>query len=297
MLKVREAMSVTVPQSVLDARRWTCTVASNRSVATFIKELVLTFPAGEHISFNAGEYVLLDAPPHRLAFRDFAIDAQFRDDWARSGLLELESVVREPAVRAYSLANPPQQSDRAVLVVRIAPPPATAPAGTPPGHASSYIFSLNAGDSVSISGPFGEFHATDNEREMILIAGGAGIAPIRSIILDQLARATGRKLSLWYGSRDLHDICFAQEFERLAAQHDNFEYHVALSNPRDTEQRPGRTGFIHHIVYEHDLKAHCAPQDAEYYLCGPPLMSAAVLQMLEQLGIARRNIFFDDFGG
>lgn len=296
MLKVREAMSVVVPRSVLDVQRWTCTVASNRNVATFLKELVLELPPAEHLAFKAGEYVLLEAPPHRLAFSDFDIDDAYRNEWERSGLLRLESTAKQPTLRAYSLANPPQQSDRAVLVVRIAPPPATAPPDTPPGRASSYIFGLKPGDSVAISGPFGEFHAADGDAEMILIAGGAGIAPIRSIILDQLARGTKRKLSFWYGARDLGDLCYRDEFERLAEQHANFEYHVALSSARAADRWTGRTGFIHRVIYEHYLKDHSAPHEAEYYLCGPPLMSAAVVQMLEQLGVERRSIFFDDFG-
>jgi Na+-transporting NADH:ubiquinone oxidoreductase subunit F len=295
MLKVRGPLSIVVPQPALSTQRWQCTVLTNRNVGTYLKELVLQLPAGERIRFAAGDYVLLEAPPHRLAFREFVIDADYRDDWNHNNLFGLTSVTSAATVRAYSLANPPQQDDRIVLVVRIATPPASAPAA-PPGRASSYIFSLKPGDIVSISGPFGEFHATDTGKEMVLIAGGAGIAPIRSIILDQLARGTGRKMSLWYGARDARDLCYVQELREEARRHPTFACHMALSSPRSSDQWTGPTGFIHRVVYEQYLKAHRAPQEVEYYLCGPPVMAVAVVKMLERLGVERANIFFDDFG-
>lgn len=296
MLKVREPLSIQVPRSILEVRRWVCRVLSNRHVAAYLKELTLQLPNAERIAFTAGDYVLLEAPPHRIAYRDFDIDAQYREDWAANGLLDLESEKRETVVRAYSLANPPQQHDRAVLVVRIAPPPPSAPAA-PPGHASSYIFGLRREDEVSISGPFGEFHVTESNREIVFVAGGAGIAPIRSMILDQLARRTARKMSFWYGCRDEQDVCYGSELDAAAAEHDNFDFHVALSSPRPGSDWQGYTGLIHSVVREAYLESHPAPNDVEYYLCGPPLMSSAVIAMLEQLGVERANIFFDDFGG
>jgi Na+-transporting NADH:ubiquinone oxidoreductase subunit F len=295
MVKIREPLKIVVSKSALDVQRWSCRVVSNHHVATLMKELVLALPGAERIRFAAGEYVLLEAPAHRLSFAEFDVAPEYRDDWQRNGLLELESVTEEPAVRAYSLANPPQQDREIVLVVRLAAPPATAPAA-PPGQASSYIFSLKPGDTVHVSGPFGEFHATDSNKEMLLIAGGAGIAPLRSILLDQLARGTGRKLSLWYGARDVADLCYEDEFRAAAEAHANFEVHVALSSPRHPERWTGHTGFIHRVVYEQYLKSHASPQDVEYYLCGPPVMTAAVVHMLEQLGVDPRNVYFDDFG-
>ena len=273
-----------------------CRVLSNRHVAAYLKELTLRLPDSERIAFTAGDYVLLDAPPHRIAYRDFDIDPVYRDDWVANGLLDLHSLTRQTVVRAYSLANPPLEHDRAVLVVRIALPPSSAP-GAPPGQASSYIYGLRPGDEVSISGPFGEFHVADTDREIVFIAGGAGIAPIRSMILDQLAKHTTRKMSFWYGCRDEQDMCFHAEFERAAAEHDNFAYHVALSSPRPGGGWQGHTGLIHSVAYEAYLRSHTAPNEAEYYLCGPPLMSSAVLAMLEQLGVERSHIFLDDFGG
>jgi Na+-transporting NADH:ubiquinone oxidoreductase subunit F len=294
-LKVRGPLEIAVPQSALDVRRWTCTVLSNVSVATYLKELVLALPSGERLGFVAGQYVLLEAPPGRVSFRDFALDDAQRREWQHNGLLGLESVAREPVVRAYSLANTPQDDDRAVLVVRIATPPAAAP-GAPPGRASSFVFSLAPGDSVTISGPFGEFRATGTARELVLIGGGAGIAPLRSIVLDQLARSTGRKMSLWYGVRDQLDLCYERELGELAARHENFELHVALSKPRREMSWTGLTGFIHRVVHERYLRGHAAPREVEYYLCGPPLMTAAVTEMLDDLGVPKQNVFCDDFG-
>lgn len=295
-LKLRQPLSIEVPATVLDVRRRRVVVESNRHVAAFLREIVLKATDGEPVEFEAGDYVLLEAPAGRVAFADFDVPAPYRAAWREHGFLRLESVVREPTTRAYSLANPPQQNDRVVLVVRIATPPATAPAGTPPGQVSSYIFSLAAGDEVDIVGPYGEFHATDSDREMILIAGGAGIAPMRSIIQDQLARGTGRRMSFWYGARDYGDLCYKDEFTRAAEDHDNFDYHVALSSPAVDTVWQGSTGFIHSVVHEQYLAMHPNPGDAEYYLCGPPLMSAAVIGMLEQLGVGQDRIFYDDFG-
>lgn len=296
MLDVRAALDISIADELLETRRWICTVRSNRSIAPFLKELVLTLPERESLSFEAGGYVLLEAPSHRVVFRELEIERDYAEDWARSGLLDLVSETTEPVVRAYSLANPPQEPDIATLVVRIAGPPPHAPPGTPPGKASSYIFALRPGDSVTISGPFGEFHAADTQREMIAIAGGAGIAPIRSIILDQLARGTGRRIGFWYGARDLRELCYREEFDALAAKHANFEWTAALSDPRAGNGWGGPTGLIHSVVYERYLKGHPTPDEAEYYLCGPPLMSAAVVHMLDDLGVERDSIFFDDFG-
>jgi Na+-transporting NADH:ubiquinone oxidoreductase subunit F len=279
LLTVRDALEIRVPEESLDAQRWTCTVRSNRNVSTFMKELVLTVPAREQIDFEAGEYILLEAPPYDVEFSSFDIDEEYRSDWQRYQMLELRSELSEPAVRAYSLANDPLESNIVTLIVR------------------SYMFSLKPGDQVSVSGPFGEFHAQDTDKEMVFIAGGAGIAPMRSIIRDQLLRVkTPRKLSFWYGARSLPELCYQAEFDRLAAEHENFSWHVALSEPRPSDDWNGDIGFIHTVVYEKYLKEHPSPEDVEYYLCGPPLMSNATIQMLEDLGVERDSVFLDDFG-
>jgi Na+-transporting NADH:ubiquinone oxidoreductase subunit F len=296
-VRVIEDLKIVLPASILDVRRWSCEVGSTRSVATYVKEIVLKMPKPEKLRFAAGAYVMVEAPAHEVAFRDFDIDDRFREDWRRSGLLGLESTVGAPVLRAYSLANPPQQNDRLVLLVRIAAPPATAPPGTPPGQVSSYLFGLKPGDTISVSGPFGEFQARESDREMAFIAGGVGIAPIRSIILDQLTRNTARDMSLWYGARDKADLCYFGELEEAAETHPKFEVHAALSAPREDDAWEGHTGFIHSVFNEHFLETHPAPQNVEYYLCGPPVMSAAVISQLEQRGIDRGRITIDEFGG
>ena len=297
LLTVRDALDIRVPEESLETRRWTCTVRSNRNISTFMKEIVLDLPEGDGIEFEAGEYILLEAPPHELSFADFEIDSEYRNEWERFQMLTLRSEAREPTIRAYSLANHPLENDIVMLIVRIATPPHDAPKGTPPGKVSSYIFSLKPGDQVSVSGPFGEFNARETDKEMVFIAGGAGIAPMRSIICDQLLRLeTDRKISFWYGARNLRELCYKTEFDRLAEEHENFFWHAALSEPRSGDAWDGHTGFIHTVVYENYLEQHPAPEDAEYYLCGPPLMSTATLQMLEDLGVGPDNIYLDDFG-
>lgn len=296
MLTVRGDMDIRVATAVLEARQWLCKVRSSRCLTTFLKELVLDLPVGEQIQFEAGEYVLFEAPPYCLRFADFDIEPEYRAEWARYRLLDLAGELDEPTVRAYSLANPPTQNNQIKLVVRIATPPHNAPAGTPPGKVSSYIFGLKPGDSVRVSGPFGDFHARESEREMIFIAGGAGIAPMHSIILDQLQRLeTKRLINFWYGARNMRELCYADEFDALAARHENFSWNVALSEPSANSLWTGYRGFIHSVVYEHYLKNHPAPEEAEYYLCGPPLMSTAVMHMLEDLGVEKDNILLDDF--
>jgi Na+-transporting NADH:ubiquinone oxidoreductase subunit F len=296
-LVVKRDIEIRLSEEFLGVEKWTCSVCTNRNVSTFMKELVLALPTGEHLKFAAGSYVLIHAPPHDLRFADFDIDPDYRQEWERHGLFAMESHVREPVQRAYSMANPPQQDDVVMLVVRIATPPPDAPAGTPPGQVSSYIFGLEPGDEVVLSGPFGHFRALDSDREMVFIGGGAGIAPLRSIIFDQLIRLrTRRKMSFWYGSRSLRDLCYQEDFETLAREHENFSFHVALSEPKPGSEWKGPKGFIHKVVYQHHLKDHPAPEEVEYYLCGPPVMSTAVIGMLEDLGVPRDSILLDDFG-
>lgn len=294
---VLEDMKVRVPEAVFGVKTWRCKVRSNHNVSTFIKEVVLDLPPGEPMDFRAGSYVMVQCPPHHVRFADFDIDAQYRPDWQALGLFELESDVREGVARAYSMANYPGEPGIIMLDVRIATPPPRSPAGTPPGRMSSFMFSLEPGDEVSVSGPYGTFLAKDTEAEMVFIGGGAGMAPMRSHIFDQLERIhTQRKISFWYGARSVRELFYVEQFEALAAAHDNFEWHVALSEPLPETDWQGDVGFIHDVVYRRYLEQHPAPEDCEYYVCGPPVMNLAVIHMLEDLGVEAENIMLDEFG-
>jgi Na+-transporting NADH:ubiquinone oxidoreductase subunit F len=295
---VKQDMRIHVPEEVFGVKKWLCTVRSNDNVATFIKELVLELPPGEHVDFRAGGYIQIEAPPHHVKYQDFVIAERFREDWDRFQLWRYESVVTEPVLRAYSMANYPEEQGIIMLNVRIATPPPRAPETTPPGKMSSYIFGLKPGDQVMISGPFGEFFARETDHEMVFIGGGAGMAPMRSHIFDQLRRLKSqRKMTFWYGARSKREMFYVEDFDMLARENPNFTWHVALSEPLPEDQWTGYTGFIHNVLYEHYLKDHPAPEDCEYYMCGPPMMNAAVINMLEGLGVERDNILLDDFGG
>ncbi len=295
-VSVRADMRLRVPEAVFGAKRWECKVRSTDCVATFIKEVVLELPVDEVLDFRAGGYIQIECPPHKLRYADFDIPAEYQDDWERFGLFDLESVVEEPARRAYSLANYPDENNIVMLNVRIAAPPPAAPAGTPPGIMSSYIYSLKPGDPVVISGPFGDFFARETGAEMIFVGGGAGMAPIRSHIFDQLKRLDSkRKINFWYGARSLREAFYIEEFDQLAAEHDNFQWRLALSDPLPQDNWQGLTGFIHEVLLEHYLKDHPAPEDCEYYFCGPPMMNAALIFMFDELGVGEENILFDDF--
>jgi Na+-transporting NADH:ubiquinone oxidoreductase subunit F len=297
-VSVKQEMRVWVPDEVMGAKQWTCRVRSNANVATLIKETILEMPPGEAIGFRAGGYVLVNCPPYSAKFSEFDIEPEFRDEWDRFDLWRYRAGTSEPTTRAYSMANYPEEKDVVMLVVRIAIPPPDAPEGVPPGVVSSYIFSLKPGDEVSVSGPFGHFFAKESESEMVFVAGGAGMAPMRSHVLDQLNRLkTRRKMTLWYGARSLRELFYAEDFDRLQREHDNFQWCVALSEPRPEDQWQGKTGFIHEVLLESYLKDHPAPEDCEYYLCGPPMMIKAVLSMLDNLGVDSDSILFDDFGG
>ncbi|RBP48335.1 NADH:ubiquinone reductase (Na(+)-transporting) subunit F [Arenicella xantha] len=294
---VKQDMKIEVPEEVFGVKQWRCTVRSNDNVATFIKELVLELPEGENVDFRAGGYIQIECPPHTVKYTDFQVQDEYKPDWDHFNIWQYESVVNETVVRAYSMANYPEEKGIIMLNVRIAsPPPRTE--GLPPGQMSSYIFNLKAGDEVTISGPFGEFFAKKTDAEMVFVGGGAGMAPMRSHIFDQLERIkTDRKMTFWYGARSKREMFYVEDFDRLAAEHDNFEWHVALSDPQPEDDWDGDTGFIHNVLYENYLKDHEAPEDCEFYMCGPPMMNQAVINMLHELGVEDENILLDDFGG
>ena len=294
---VKQDMKVEVPEEVFGVKQWECTVESNPNVATFIKELTLRLPEGENVDFRAGGYVQLECPPHHVKYSDFDIEEEYRGDWERFDFFKLESVVTEPVIRAYSMANYPEEKGVVKFNIRCATP-APGQVGVPPGKMSSWVFNLKPGDKVTVYGPFGEFFAKETDNEMVFIGGGAGMAPMRSHIFDQLKRLNSkRKISFWYGARSLRECFYNDEYDMLAAENDNFEWHLALSDPQPEDNWDGLEGFIHQVLYDEYLKDHPAPEDCEYYMCGPPMMNAAVIKMLLDLGVERDHIFLDDFGG
>jgi len=295
---VKQDMKIRVPDEVFGVKKYECDVVSNRNCASFIKELVLRLPEGEEMDFRAGGYIQIECPPHDLSFRDFDIDDRFRSEWDHYNLWRYESHVRETTSRAYSMANFPLEKGLVKLNVRIATPPPGADPKVPPGILSSWIFNLKPGDKAIVAGPFGEFFAKDTNNEMVFIGGGAGMAPMRSHIFDQLKRIhSKRKISFWYGARSLKEAFYVDEFDQLAADNDNFEWHLALSEPLPEDNWQGSVGFIHKVLLDEYLSEHPAPEDCEYYMCGPPMMNSAVMAMLEDLGVTRDHIMLDDFGG
>ena len=291
---VKQDLKIEVPAEFFGVQRWDCEVISNHNVATFIKELVLKLPEGEEVDFRAGGYVQFEIPPYHIHYRDMNIEDEYCEDWERFGVFDHESTRGQVTIRAYSMANYPEEKGIMKFNIRIASPPPGM--DVPPGRMSSYLFTLKPGDRVTIFGPYGEFFARDTDAEMVFIGGGAGMAPMRAHIFDQLLRLrTNRKITFWYGGRNQRELFYVDEFDRLAEVHDNFEWYVALSD-RNIENWDGYTGFIHNVLHDEYLEDHPAPEDCEYYLCGPPVMNSAVISMLEDLGVERENIFLDDFG-
>ncbi|MBV1857097.1 MAG: NADH:ubiquinone reductase (Na(+)-transporting) subunit F [Nannocystaceae bacterium] len=297
-VKVKQDMKVEIEPEIFSVKKWKCKVISNDNVATFIKELKLGLPEGEEVPFRAGGYIQIECPPHVANYKDFEIDKEYRGDWDRFNMWRYVSKVDETVERAYSMANYPDEKGIIMLNVRIASPPPRGPEGIPPGIMSSYIFNLKEGDEVTISGPFGEFFAKESDKEMVFIGGGAGMAPMRSHIFDQFRRLqTKRKVSFWYGARSAREAFYSEEFDEIAKDFENFEWHLALSDALPEDKWEGYEGFIHNVLFENYLKHHEAPEDAEYYMCGPPMMNQAVINMLLDLGVEPENIALDDFGG
>jgi Na+-transporting NADH:ubiquinone oxidoreductase subunit F len=294
---IKQDMEIELPEEIFGVKKWDCEVISNNNEATFIKELKLAIPDGESVPFRAGGYIQIEAPPHHIKYSDFDVPDEYRPDWNHFGFFDVESKVDEETIRAYSMANYPEEEGIIMLNVRIATPPPNN-LSLPAGKMSSFIWSLKAGDKVTISGPFGEFFAKDTDAEMVFVGGGAGMAPMRSHIFDQLRRIkTDRKMSFWYGARSKREMFYVEDFDMLAAENDNFDWHVALSDPQPEDNWEGDTGFIHNVLLENYLKDHPAPEDCEFYMCGPPMMNAAVINMLKDLGVEDENIMLDDFGG
>jgi len=295
---VKNDMRIEVPREVFGVKRLECTVRHNHNVATYIKEIVLELPENEQLDFRAGGYVLTECPPHHIRFADFDIGEQFREDWDRLKLWNLESRTTETTTRAYSMANYPEEKGIVMLNIRIALAPPGSDSSVPPGIMSSYLFSLKPGDKIMVSGPYGEFFARETDAEMVFVGGGAGMAPMRAHILDQLKRLhSARKMTFWYGARSRRELFYVEEFDQLQRDHANFSWNVALSEPLPEDHWDGPTGFIHRVLYDNYLKDHPAPEECEYYLCGPPMMTNAVIAMLTDLGVEPENILLDDFGG
>jgi Na+-transporting NADH:ubiquinone oxidoreductase subunit F len=294
---VKQDMKVEVPPEVFETKKWECVVRSNSNVATFIKELILELPEGEEVGFKSGGFIQIECPPHEVHYKDFDIDEEYRGDWDNFDVWRYVSTVDEPVVRAYSMANYPGETGIIMLNVRVASPHPRAPEGTPPGKMSSYIFNLKPGDKVTISGPYGEFFINDSDSEMIYIGGGAGMAPLRSHIFELFKNLkTNRKVTYWYGGRSLRELFYIDHFRAIEKEFPNFKFHIALSEPQPEDNWTGYTGFIHQVVLDNCLLDHPAPEDIEYYLCGPPMMNAAIFKMLDDQGVESENIRFDDFG-
>ncbi|WOG25750.1 NADH:ubiquinone reductase (Na(+)-transporting) subunit F [Endozoicomonas sp. 8E] len=295
-VNVKQDMEIEVEEELFGVKKWECEVVSNENVATFIKELVLKLPEGEDVNFRAGGYVQLEAPAHTVEYKNFEIQDEYRGDWDKFDQWKYVSKVDEETIRAYSMANYPEEKGILKFNIRIAsPPPGT---DFEPGKMSSYVFNLKPGDKMTVYGPFGEFFAKDTDNEMVFVGGGAGMAPMRSHIFDQLKRLSStRKISFWYGARSLREAFYVDEFDKLAEDNPNFTWHLALSDPQPEDNWEGDTGFIHQVLFDNYLKEHAAPEDCEFYMCGPPMMNAAVIKMLEDQGVEPENILLDDFGG
>jgi len=304
-VKVKQDMEIKIPEEIFGIKKWECEVVSNDNVATYIKELVVKLPEGEFLEFESGSYIQIDVPPCEIDFKTelYNIDERFHDDYNKFNIWDLKMKNPEPVFRAYSMANHPAEGNMIMLNIRLATPPFDRKAGgfmnVNPGICSSYTFAGKPGDKVSISGPFGDFHIKPTKKEMIYIGGGAGMAPLRSHLfhLFHTKKEKDRKITFWYGGRSLREVFYTEQFRDIEKDFSNFQYNIALSEPLPEDNWTGYTGFIHQVLYDNYLKNHAEPEEIEYYLCGPPMMNAAVFKMLDELGVPPDNIAFDDFGG
>jgi Na+-transporting NADH:ubiquinone oxidoreductase subunit F len=302
-VKIREDMKIHVPPEIFGIKKWECEVISNKNVATFIKEFVVKLPEGENLDFKSGGYIQIDVPPCEVDFsKDIEVEEEYRDEWDKFNMWDLKMKNSEPIFRAYSMASHPAEGNIIMLNIRIATPPwdrkANAFMKVNPGICSSFVFSRNVGDKVTISGPYGEFFIKPTDKEMMFIGGGAGMAPMRSHIFHLFqTEKTNRKTTFWYGGRSLRELFYMEDFEKIEKENPNFEFHVALSEPREEDNWKGHTGFIHQVILDNYLKNHPEPEEIEYYICGPPMMNQAVFKMLDDYGVPPENIAFDDFGG
>lgn len=306
-VKVKENLKIIVPESALSVKKWECEVVSNNNVATFIKEFVVKLPEGEHLNFRPGGYIQVDVPAVTVDYRNIDVDEQYRADWEKMGMFGLKMVNPEATLRAYSMACYPAEGDIIKLNVRIATPPMNRATkkfeDVNPGVCSSYIFSLKPGDKVTISGPYGEFFLPDNlpaDQELIFIGGGAGMAPMRSHIMHLFkTEKTTRKVNFFYGARSLKEAFYLEDYHEIEKEFPNFKFHLALDRPDPEADAAGvayTAGFVHNVLYETYLKQHEAPEDALYLMCGPPMMTQSVLNLLDGLGVPAENILFDNFG-
>ena len=294
---VKQDLKIEVPEDALGVQRWECEVGSNDNVASMIKELNLKLPEGVDVDFRAGGYVQLEIPPYKMDWSTIDVQDEYREDWDTFNFWDLKSEVTETTIRAYSMANYPEEKGILKFNIRVAPPPPRTE-NLPPGAMTSYVANLKKGDKITVFGPYGDFFVKDTPAEKIWIGGGAGMAPLRSHIFDELLRkGTTAKMSFWYGARSLREMFYKEEFDRLEEEYENFSWHVALSDAREEYNWDGLTGFIHAVVLENYLKDHPSPEDCEYYMCGPPIVNQLVSEMLDDLGVEPENIAFDDFGG
>lgn len=301
-VKVRESLNITIPKEVFGIKKWECEVISNHNVATFIKEFVVRLPEGETLDFQSGGYIQIDVPKIEVDFKNIDVETEYHEDWDKLKIWDLKMKNPEPIFRAYSMANHPAEGNIIKLNIRIATPPWDRARNqfmnVNPGICSSYIFSRKPGNKVTISGPYGEFHIKPTKKEMVFIGGGAGMAPLRSMIFHLFqTEHTDRKVSFWYGARSLRETFYDDEFRAIQEKNPNFSFNLALSEPLPEDNWKGYTGFIHQVVLDKYLSNHAEPEEIEYYLCGPPMMNSAVFKMLDNLGVPPENIAFDDFGG
>ncbi len=304
-VKVKQDMEIKIPEEIFGIKKWECEVVSNDNVATYIKELVVKLPEGEFLNFQSGCYIQIDVPACEIDFKSdlYKIDERFQDDYDKFKIWDLQMKNPEPVFRAYSMANHPAEGNIIMLNIRLATPPFDRQAGKfmdlNPGICSSFVFSRKPGDKITIAGPFGDFHIKPTKKEMIYIGGGAGMAPLRSHLfhLFHTMKERDRKVSFWYGGRSSREIFYTEHFRAIEKEFPNFQYNIALSEPLPEDNWTGYTGFIHNVLFENYLKNHPEPEDLEYYICGPPMMNAAVFKMLDDLGVPPENIAFDDFGG